>query len=38
MTTRHTLLVPVEIQAREFDAKLLFACFATERDLDVVVG
>ena len=36
--SRRTLLVPVEIQAREFDAKLLFACFAAERDLDVVVG
>lgn len=32
------LIVPVEQQAREFDAKLLFACVAAERGFVVILG
>ncbi len=32
------LIIPVETQAREFDAKLLLACFAAERGFRVIVG
>jgi surface carbohydrate biosynthesis protein len=32
------LTIPCETQAREFDAKLLLACFAAERGYRVVVG
>jgi surface carbohydrate biosynthesis protein len=32
------LIVPSDIQVREFDAKLLFACTAAERGFPVVVG
>ena len=32
------LVIPCETQAREFDAKLLLACFAAERGHAVVVG
>lgn len=33
-----TLLIPSETRTREFDAKLLLACFATERGYDCIVG
>ena len=33
-----TLIVPVENQVREFDAKLLLACAAAERGFRVVIG
>ena len=33
-----TLIIPVENQVRELDAKLLFACVAAERGLPVVLG
>lgn len=38
--TRHpsTLIIPVENQVRELDAKLLLACVAAERGLNVVLG
>jgi surface carbohydrate biosynthesis protein len=36
--TRPTLIVPVESQVRELDAKLLFACCATERGYPVILG
>lgn len=32
------LVIPCETQAREFDAKLLLACFAAERGFEVIVG
>jgi surface carbohydrate biosynthesis protein len=32
------LIVPSDIRAREFDAKLLFACTAAERGFPVIVG
>jgi surface carbohydrate biosynthesis protein len=32
------LIIPCETQAREFDAKLLLACFAAERGFRVIVG
>lgn len=32
------LVLPCETQAREFDAKLLLACFAAERGFSVIVG
>lgn len=32
------LLIPVEIKAREFDAKILFSCFAAERGYEVLIG
>ena len=35
---RRFLIVPCETQNREFDAKLLLACFAAERGFSVVVG
>lgn len=35
--TDHTIL-PSEVQAREFDAKLLTACFLAERGLSAIVG
>jgi surface carbohydrate biosynthesis protein len=37
-TTAPVLLIPVEEQVREFDAKLLFACCAAERGFRAVVG
>jgi surface carbohydrate biosynthesis protein len=35
---RTPLIVPSEVQTREFDAKLLLACLATERGFDSIVG
>lgn len=35
---RLPLIIPAETQNREFDAKLLLACFAAERGLRVIVG
>jgi surface carbohydrate biosynthesis protein len=35
---RPTLIVPVESQVREFDAKLLWSCCAAERGYRVVIG
>lgn len=35
---RVPLVIPSEIQAREFDAKLLLACLATERGFRSIVG
>ncbi len=32
------LVIPCETQAREFDAKLLLACFAAERGHPAIVG
>ena len=32
------LIVPVEIQIREFDAKLLLSCFAAEKGFTVFIG
>jgi len=37
-TARPTLIVPVENQVRELDAKLLLACAASERGFGVVLG
>lgn len=37
-SVRAPLVIPSEIQAREFDAKLLLACLATERGFRSVVG
>jgi surface carbohydrate biosynthesis protein len=37
-TTAQALLIPVEEQVREFDAKLLFACCAAERGFRAVIG
>jgi surface carbohydrate biosynthesis protein len=36
--SRTPLIIPSEIQAREFDAKLLLACVATERGFRSIVG
>jgi surface carbohydrate biosynthesis protein len=36
--TKPTLLIPVEIQAREFEAKLLLACVAAKRGFPSVIG
>jgi surface carbohydrate biosynthesis protein len=33
-----TLIIPVENQVREFDAKLLLGCVAAERGLPVILG
>jgi surface carbohydrate biosynthesis protein len=33
-----TLIIPVESQVREFDAKLLFACAAAERGYSAILG
>lgn len=38
MRASPSLIVPVESQVRELDAKLLFACVAAERGLPVVLG
>ena len=39
MTVRTTtLLIPSETRTREFDAKLLLACFAAEQGYDCIVG
>ena len=35
---RPTLIIPVESQVRELDAKLLLACFATEHGYSVILG
>ncbi len=35
---RQPLIIPCETQSREFDAKLLLACFAAERGFPVIVG
>ena len=32
------LVLPVEIQIREFDAKLLLSCFAAEKGFKVFIG
>jgi len=37
-TQRSTLIIPVETQVRELDAKLLLACVAAERGFPVVFG
>ena len=37
-SSRTTLIIPVESQARELDAKLLLACAAAERGFPVVIG
>jgi surface carbohydrate biosynthesis protein len=37
-TAKPTLLIPVEIQAREFEAKLLLACVAARRGFPSVIG
>ena len=36
--TRPTLIIPVESQVRELDAKLLLSCCATERGYPVILG
>ena len=36
--TRPTLVLPCETRIREFDAKLLLACYAAERGYRVIVG
>ena len=33
-----TLIVPVESQVRELDAKLLLSCVAAERGFPVIIG
>jgi surface carbohydrate biosynthesis protein len=38
LSWRPTLIVPVESQVRELDAKLLLACVAAERGFSVVLG
>lgn len=38
MASASTLIIPVENQVRELDAKLLLACVAAERGLPVVLG
>jgi surface carbohydrate biosynthesis protein len=38
MKTKLQLLIPVENQVREFDAKLLLACIAARRGFSVVIG
>ncbi|MFZ1745784.1 MAG: surface carbohydrate biosynthesis protein [Nitrospirales bacterium] len=35
---QHSLIIPVEIFNREFDAKVLLSCFATERGFSVILG
>ena len=35
---RRRLILPVEIFNREFDAKVLLACFASERGFSVIIG
>ena len=35
---RRRLILPVEIFNREFDAKVLLACFAAERGFSVIFG
>jgi surface carbohydrate biosynthesis protein len=37
-SVRRSLIIPAETQNREFDAKLLLACFAAERGFAAVVG
>jgi surface carbohydrate biosynthesis protein len=36
--TASTLIIPVEVQVREMDAKLLLACAAAERGFPVILG
>ena len=36
--SRIPLIIPVEIQVRELDAKLLLACVAAQRGYPVVIG
>jgi len=38
MTTKLQLLIPVENQVREFDAKLLLACIAARRGFSCIIG
>jgi surface carbohydrate biosynthesis protein len=38
INARPSLIIPVESQVRELDAKLLLACFATERGYPVILG
>lgn len=38
VATPSTLIIPVENQVREFDAKLLLACLAAERGFPVLLG
>ena len=38
MTMKIQLLIPVENQVREFDAKLLLACVAAKRGFSAVIG
>lgn len=37
-TSRRQLTLPVEVFNREFDAKVLLSCFATERGFSVIIG
>ncbi len=37
-TTKPTLLIPVELQVREFEPKLLLACIAAKRGFPSVIG
>ena len=37
-TSASTLIVPVETQVRELDAKLLLSCVAAERGFPVIMG
>jgi len=37
-SSRMSLIIPVETQSREFDAKLLLACVAAERGFPVIMG
>ena len=37
-TSRRHLTIPIEIFNREFDAKVLLACFAAERGFSVILG
>lgn len=37
-TTKSTLLIPVELQARELEAKLLLACVAANRGYTSIIG
>ena len=36
--SKPSLLIPVENQVRELDAKVLLSCFAAERGYDAYVG
>jgi hypothetical protein len=38
MNRRTPLIIPSEVRTREFDAKLLLACLASERGFTSIVG